>query len=534
VINMRASELLVRCLEREGVTRIFGIPGEENLDVMDSLKDSSIEFILTRHENSAAFIAATLGRITGEPNVCISTLGPGSTNMMTGVAEAYLSYLPLIALTGQVGSEHAYSPRKQFIDQVAMYAPITKESVSLRSPSRIPVQVRKSFDLAKAERPGPVHIELPEDAMKVEVDGKSLRKGHHEQALCDLEATSKVKDILLASKRPLIIAGSGAIRTHAADALRVFARTWRIPVAHTWHGSGILPYDDPLSLNTVGLRTKDVIRQGFAEADLVLLIGYDLPEFPPMFWNIGDPKRIVVIDSVPVPSVPHFEPDVQLIGNIRSILTHLSGKAIERENWSASHRLKLEECIDGCPLDGNPVKPQLIVRAVREALGRDDIATVDVGAHLIWMARLYPVYKENTLLMSNGLIPMGIGVPAAIGAKLACPDRKVISVCGDGGFMMTAAELETAKRLGTNFVTVIFNDSGLGLIKYKHQKAYGRDYGCDFGNPDFVEFADSFGAKGYRVSSAQELKELLVECLRDDELAVIDVPVDYKENNDLL
>jgi acetolactate synthase-1/2/3 large subunit len=415
-----------------------------------------------------------------------------------------------------------------------MYAPITKESVSLRSPSRIPVQVRKSFDLSKAERPGPVHLELPEDAMKAEVEGKPLRKGHHEQALCDLEATSKVKDVLLASKRPMIIAGPGAIRTGAADALRAFARTWRIPVAHTWHGSGILPYDDPLSLNTVGLRTTDVIRQGFAEADLVLLIGYDLPEFAPVFWNIGEPKRIVVIDSVPVPSVPRFEPDIQLIGNLRSILTRLTSKAEARENWAASHRVKLEDCIDGCPLDGHPVKPQLIVKAIREALGREDIATVDVGAHLIWMARLFPVYRENTLLMSNGLIPMGIGVPSAIGAKLAYPERKVVSVCGDGGFMMTAAELETAKRLGTNFVTVIFNDEGLGLIKYKHRKAYGRDYGCDFGNPDFVEFADSFGAKGYRVSSAQELKEVLAESLRDDELAVIDVPVDYSENNNLL
>jgi acetolactate synthase-1/2/3 large subunit len=533
-MDMRAADLLVRCLENEGVERVFGIPGEENLDVMDAMKDSGIEFVLTRHENAAAFIAATLGRLTGEPHVCISTLGPGSTNMMTGVAEAFLSYLPLIALTGQVGCEHAYAPRKQFIDQVAMYAPITKESVSLRSPSRIPVLVRRSFDLAKAERPGPVHLELPEDVMKVEVEGKPLRKGWHEQAQCELEATLKVRELLLASQRPLILAGPGAIRTQAADALRSFARAWRIPVAHTWHGSGILPYDDPLSLNTVGLRTKDVIRQGFAEADLVLLIGYDLPEFAPMFWNIGEPKRIAVIDSVPVPSVPRFEPDIQLIGNLRSMLTRLSSEVPQRQNWAASHRVRLEECVDGCPLDGHPVKPQLIVKAVREALDREDIAAVDVGAHLIWMARLYPVYKENTLLMSNGLIPMGIGVPAAIGAKLAYPERKVVAVCGDGGFMMTAAELETAKRLGTNFVTVIFNDAGLGLIKYKHQKAHGRDYGCDFGNPDFVEFADSFGAKGYRVTSAQELKEVLVESLRDDELAVIDVPVDYIENRDLL
>lgn len=531
---MRASDLLIRCLENEGVDRVFGIPGEENLDVMDSLKDSSIEFVLTRHENGAALIATTLGRLTGEPHVCLSTLGPGATNMMTGVAEAHLSYVPLIALTGQVGAEHAYEPRKQFIDQVGMYRPITKESVSLRSPSRIPVQVRRSFELAKAERPGPVHLELPEDAMKAEAEGRPMRRARHEPTACDQDAVARARGMLEASKRPLIIAGPATIRKGAADALRSFARTWGIPVAHTWHAAGILPYDDPLSLNTIGLRAKDIVRAGFEEADLVLLVGYDLPEFAPMFWNIGEPKRIVVVDATPVPSVPRFEPDAQLLGDVRSILTRLTWNATAKEDWASSHKERLEDCIDGCPSDGSPAKPQLVVKAIREALGKEDICTVDVGAHLIWMAKMYPVYKENTLLMSNGLIPMGIGVPSAIGAKLACPERKVVSVCGDGGFMMTAAELETARRLGTSFVTVIFDDAGLGLIKYKHHKAYGRDHGCDFGNPDFVEFADSFGAKGYRAASAEDLREVLRDSLRGDELAVIDVPVDYTQNSDLM
>jgi len=531
---MRASDLLIRCLESEGVQRIFGIPGEENMDVMDSLLTSRIEFILTRHENSAAFMALTVARLTGKPNVCLSTLGPGATNMVTGVAEAYLSYIPLIALTGQVGIEHAYSPRKQFIDLIQLFKPVTKDNFSLRSPSRIPSQIRRAFDLACAEKPGPVHIELPEDVMKMSVDGNPVKKAQVEPVGYELDAVVKVKEMLLESQRPIIFAGPGAIRTGATDALRSFARTWAIPVAHTWHGSGIMPYDDELSLNTVGLRAKDEIRRVFEEADLVLLIGYDLPEFSPKYWNIGKKKKIVVIDSVPVESAPNLEVDIQMVGNIRSILTRLCWRAPKRSNWAQGQREMLEECLDRRPADGSPVKPQLIVRAIRAAMGKEDICTCDVGAHLIWMAKMYPVYKENTLLLSNGLIPMGIGVPSAIAAKLTFPQKKVVAVCGDGGFAMTASELETAKRLSTPFVTVLFNDGGLGLIKYKHEKVYGRYHGADFQNPDFVKFARSFGAKGYRVSSAKELGEVLQSALKDNELAVIDVPVDYRENKNLL
>lgn len=532
--SMRASDLLVKCLEAEGVERIFGIPGEENLDVMDSLKDSNIEFVLTRHENSAAFIASTCGRLTGRPHVCLSTLGPGATNMVTGVAEAFLSYIPMVAITGQVGADQAFAPRKQYLDLVQLFRPVTKESFSMRSPLRIPAQVRRAFHVASLEKPGPVLMELPEDVMKMQAEGRPLKRGATHHVGCDPSSVKKVIALLKRSRRPMVLAGPGTIRAGAAEELRRFSRAWGIPIAHTWHGSGIMPYDDALSLNTVGLRTKDTIRQLFEEMDTVVLVGYDLPEFLPVFWNTGASKQIVVIDPAPTEAVPHLDVDVQLVGQIGEVLSQLTAGAAKKRNWAEGHRENLDQCLNGCPPDTSPVKPQLAVRAIRSSLGREDLCTCDVGAHLIWMAKMYPVYKENTLLLSNGLLPMGIGVPSAIGAKLVHPEKKVVAVCGDGGFMMTAAELETATRLGTRFVTVLFNDSGLGLIKYKHRKAYGRDHGADFGNPDMVDFARSFGAEGYRATTAKELREMIVASLEADELAVIDVPIDYTENKNLL
>ena len=531
---MRGSDLLVKCLEAEGVQRIFGIPGEENLDVMDALLDSDIRFTLTKHENSAAFMANTCARLTGDPHVCLSTLGPGATNMVTGVADAYLSYLPLIVLTGQVGAERAYHPQKQYIDLVQMFKPVTKDSFSVRTPSRIPVQIRRAFDLASAEKPGPVHVELPEDLMKGETEGTSIRKPQTHHLRCEPGLVHQARNVLLRSRRPLVFAGPGTIRAGACKQLRDLVHAWQIPVVHTWYGAGIVPYDDPLSLNTVGLRTRDLVRGAFEIADTILLIGYDLPEFAPVFWNVGEKKTVVVIDAVRAETVPSFAPDMQVVGDVGSILQRLASDPKPRENWIGPYREDLQRCVDDCPTDGTPVKPQLVVRAIRNALGKEDICVSDVGAHLIWLAKRYPVYKENTLLLSNGLIPMGVGVPSAIAAKLVHPEKKVVAACGDGGFMMTATELETAQRLGARFVTIVFNDQDLGLIRLKHEKAYGRAYDTSFGNPDFIRFAESFGAKGYRTETGAELEEVLRHALDADELAIIDVPVDYSENKGLL
>jgi acetolactate synthase-1/2/3 large subunit len=530
---MRASDLLVKCIEAEGVERIFGVPGEENLDVMDSLKGSGVEFVLTRHENSAAFIALTCARLTNRPHVCLSTLGPGATNMVTGVAEAYLSYIPLIAMTGQVGSDQAFVPRKQYLDLVQLYRPVTKGSFSVHTPEDLPSQIRRAFQLASQERPGPVHLELPEDAMKAKATGGPLRHPKAHQVDLDQATLGRAREIISSSKRPLILAGPGVVRAGAGASLRKLARSWGIPVAHTWHGAGALPYDDELSLNTVGLRAKDRVRKIFEQMDAVLLVGFDVPEFQPGYWNVGIPKKVVGLVAAPLEAVPGLNVDLQLVGPLDTMLRRLSSNARRKENWALEHRQDLLGCIDGCPVDSSPVKPQLAIKVIRASLGKSDICTSDVGAHLIWLAKLYPVYKENTLLLTNGLIPMGIGIPSAIGAKLVHPQRKVVAVIGDGGLMMSAGELETAKRLGTNFVTVVFNDSGLGLIKLKHEMAYGRHYGTDFGNPDLVRFAESFGIKGYRAETAKELDEVLAQALRNDELALIDVPIDYRENGNL-
>ena len=533
-MDMRASDLLVKCLAAEGVERVFGIPGEENLDVMDALMETGMEFVLTRHENSAAFIALTCARLTNRANVCLSTLGPGATNMVTGVAEAFLSYVPLIAMTGQVGADQAFVPRKQYLDLAELYRPITKASFKLNDPRAIASQVRRAFQFASEERPGPVHLELPEDAMKAKAEGNPLARSRPPRPSIDKGTLKGVQEAISSAERPMVLAGPGVFRARAGASLRDLARSWGIPVAHTWHGCGAMPYDDELSLNTVGLRTKDRVRKAFEMMDLVLLVGFDVPEFQPAFWNVGAPKKVVGIVASPLEAVPGLNVHLQLVGPLEAMLKRLASGAKRKENWALEHRNDLASCIDGCPTDSPPVKPQLAVKAIRARLGKADICTSDVGAHLIWLAKYYPVYKENTLLLTNGLIPMGIGVPSAIGAKLVHPERKVVAVVGDGGLMMSAAELETAERLGTSFVTVVFNDSGLGLIKLKHERAYGRHYGTDFGNPDLVEFAESFGAKGYRAETAEELDEMLRLALKEDELALIDVPIDYNENERLL
>ncbi len=531
---MRGAELLVKCLEAEGVTRIFGIPGEENIDVMDALIDSKIKFVLTKNENSAAFMANTCARLTMKPQVCLSTLGPGATNMVTGVAEAFLSYYPVVAITGQAGAERAYEPQKQYLDLVQLYRPITKDSFSVRTTSRVPVQVRRAFDIATAERPGPVHLELPEDVMKQEAKGEPLRKGSVHHLRTELAAIDSVREILANSRKPLVFVGAGVLRANAVNRVQRFVHRWHIPVVHSWSGAGIVSYEDELSLNTVGLRSADFVRLAFDEADAVFTVGLDLAEFAPAFWNVGAHKSIVHVDALPAESVPNYVPDVQLVGDIGSILDRLSLDPKPKRDWAVHFREDLNRCMERCPVDETPVKPQLIVRAIRRALGKDDICVSDVGAHLVWLAKLYPVYKENTLLLSNGLIPMGIGVPTAIAARLTNPSKKVVAVVGDAGFMMSVAELETAKRLGVRFVTVVFNDRDLGLIKVKHEKAYGRAYDTRFDNPNMIELARSFGAKGYRVETAAELKEALRHSLAADELAVIDVPVDYTENEFLL
>lgn len=530
---MKASDLLVKCLENEGVTRVYGIPGEENLDLMDSLVDSGIDFVLTRHESSAAFMAGMTGRLSGRPGACLSTLGPGAANLVIGVAEAYLGYSPMVAMSGQLPAECQRYPRKQYLDLMSVFRPITKACLSLREPGEIPGRTREAFLLAGQERPGPVFLQLPEDVLRESTDGVPLHVAEKDTRPVPEALLSRVGNMIASSRRPLILAGAGVTRAGASGALASFAEAWGLPVAMSWLGAGTLPFDHPLSLGTVGLRRADMMRSAFEASDLILLVGFDLMEFEPMYWNFGTPKRIIYLGEVPADEVPGFSPDLQLVGDLEGSLRSLAIGQVMAPRWTSDLQQRLRDTINTVPRQGKGVKPQAIVRAVRDSLGRDDIAISDVGAHLLWMAQRYPVFKENTLLMSNGLIPMGVGVPWAIAAKLEHPERKVVASVGDGSLAMSGMELETAKRLGTAFVTVLWDDGGLDLIRIKQEKAFGRTIGTEFGDTDWARLAESLGAVGMVARTSDELSEMLSTCLRDDVLAVIDVKVDAQENDRL-
>ena len=530
---MKASDLLVKCLEKEGVQRVFGIPGEENLDLMDSLIGSSIEFVLTRHESSAAFMAGMTGRLTGRPGACLSTLGPGAANMVIGVAEAYLGYCPMVAMSGQMGVDCQNHPRKQYVDLMSMFRPITKRCISLRTASEIPPRTQEAFSFAAQERPGPVFLELPEDVLRMSTDAVPVMMTEEGTSNVQETLLAKVRDLIASSQHPLVLAGAGVVRGGVSAGLRSFAEACNVPVAMSWLGAGSLPFDHPLSLGTVGLRRADMMRAAFETSDLILLIGFDLLEFEPVYWNYGMPKTVVYIGEAPADNIPDFAPDLQLVGDMDGTLRALASHPQPAYDWTSDLRDRLHEHMTDVPGQERGVKPQAIVRAIRDALDKEDIAVSDVGAHLLWMAQRYPVYKENTLLMSNGLIPMGVGIPWAIAAKLAHPDRRVVASVGDGSFLMTSMELETAKRLGTPFVTVVWNDGGLDLIRIKQEKAFGRTIGTKFDNPDLIKYAESMGMEGYMISSPEELKETISRCLRDDALALINVSVDSRENERL-
>ncbi|HSV41852.1 MAG TPA: acetolactate synthase large subunit, partial [Methanomassiliicoccales archaeon] len=503
-------------------------------ELMDALSDTDIKFIITRHEQSAAFITGIQGRLTGEPQVCLSTLGPGATNLVTGVADAYLGGMPMIAITAQAGLERTTPPTKQVLDLAALFRPITKDSVSIRSGNNIPLLFRRAFDLARQERPGPVHIEMPEDVMRTESSGMPIARCEVETVRPDKRSMLQIAEMLSESSRPLIIAGNGVVRSGAVQQMRDLSSRWNIPVIHTWWGAGIVSYDDKNSLNTTGVRASDNAREAYARADLIILAGFDLIEFQPQYWNIGGKKEILYLGDCPMGQSEHVHPDVQVVGSLRHVLKTLSELGQLKEDWCQDIRSRVHMLIELDLTESKGVRPQNAIRILSKRMGKQDVVVSDVGAHLIWLAKYYPVYRENTLLLDNGLISMGVGVPWAIGAKTVRPESKVVAVCGDGSFMMTMAELATAKEHGLNFITMIFNDGGYGLIKLKMERSCGRSSNTQLLAPDFVKLADAFGAEGYRVSTSYELDQVLGDCLDRDALAVIDVKIDYDDNRSLI
>jgi acetolactate synthase-1/2/3 large subunit len=526
----KASDVFVECLEAEGVKHVFGIPGEETLDLNESLARSSVEFVPVRHEQGGAYMADVWGRLTGHAGVCLGTLGPGALNLVTAVADAYLDRAPLVALTGQGDLERMHKESHQYIDLERVMRPITKWNARLSDGAIIPEVVRKAFKVAEGEKPGATHIELPEDVMEAEIEGEPLPRRRLVRPEPSARELLKAADLVRGALNPVALAGNGVIRGGATPALREFVRSTGIPVAETFMGKGLLDPDDPKALGSVGLQAGDYNMAGFEEADVVLAIGYDLVEHSPEHWNPNRDKKIICIDSVPAETDAFFIPEVELVGDLYHILTRLGEECRHVPHQGGSQRLRevVRSHFDAAKdNDAFPVQPPRALYEIRKALGREDILISDVGLHKLWIGRMFPAYEPNTVLIANGLAGMGFAVPAAVAAKLVHPDRHVVTVNGDGGFLMNCQELETAMRLGTAFVNVIWENQQYGSIVWKQDKKFGEHFGVDFTNPDFVKLAEGFGLPAWRCDSADDFAQRLTHALTLDVPSLIVLPIDY-------
>lgn len=530
----RTSDLFVECLEAEGVKWVFGIPGEETLDLNHSLDRSSVQFVPVRHEQGGAYMADMVGRLTGRAGVCLGTLGPGATNLVTAVADAYLDRAPLVAITGQGDMERMHKESHQYLDIVGLMAPITKWNARISAPEIVPEVVRKAFKVAESEKPGATHIELPEDVMAADVqDLVPLPRRKPVEPDPGARELLKAVDLIRSAINPVVLAGNGVVRAGAAPALREFCRATGISAAHTFMGKGVLDADDPHSLGTVGLHSRDYALAGFEDADVVICVGYDLVEHAPKHWNPGGDKKIVMIDSQPAEIDAHYLPEVELIGDIYHVLSRLAEEARDAPHAGGSTRL--HDLITGRfeaakHDDGFPMQPPRVLWEIRQALGREDMLISDVGLHKLWIARMFPAHEPNTVLIANGLAGMGFALPCAIGAKLVYPKRNVVTVNGDGGFLMNMQELETAKRLRTPIVNVVWENHQYGSIVWKQDKKFGAHFGTDFTNPDFVKLAESFGLPAWRTESADDFGRQLRHALTLDVPSLIVVPIDYAQD----
>jgi acetolactate synthase-1/2/3 large subunit len=534
--QQRVADLLVRCLENEGVTCVFGIPGEENIRVTDALFRSSIRYVLVRHEQAASFMAEIHGRLTGRAGVCSSTLGPGAINLLLGTADANSNSTPMVALSAQVGLNRIYKESHQSVDLVSMFSAVTKWADMVLSPGSVPEMVRKAFKLAQTERPGAVFLAVPEDieGLPVTDDLVPLDVNTPRPDEPSPSQIARAADVLDRAIRPIVLAGHGAARSDAADALRRFSELLGLPVATTFHGKGVFPDDHPNALGAVGFMSHDYVNFGFDEADVIISVGYELQEFDPVRINPSGETRIIHLSRVPAEVDLHYDVEVGVQGDIGRTLDALAAATTTRFHLGASgeriRRLLADDLARGAGDDGFPLKPQRIVADTRAALGRSDIVLADTGAVKMWMARLYPTYEPNTCLVSNGLSTMAFALPGAIAAKLAVPGRRVLAAVGDGAFLMNSQEIETAVRERIPLTVLIWQDDAYGLIKWKMNLEIGHDVATDFSNPDFVAYAESFGARGYRVRAASDLLPTLTDALASDAVTIIACPVDYSEN----
>ena len=536
----KGSDLLVSALENEGVDRVFGVPGEENLDVLEALRGSSIELVLTRHEQPAAFMAATYGRLTGRPGVCLSTLGPGALNLVTGAAYAHLGAMPMVMITGQKGILSSRQARFQIVDTVAAMKPLTKLTRQIVSAASIPTLVRDAFRVAQEERPGPVHLELPEDIAADEVaEGDAPLVPPHpiEIPVAHRAALDRAAEMILAAERPLVMLGAAASRPRSTAGLAGFVRRLRIPFFTTQMGKGTVPGGSNLYMGTAALSERDYVHEAIERADLIVAIGHDTIEKPPFIMGPGGPK-VIHVSYAPANVEQVYFPHAEVVGDVGPSLELLADR-VEGRLHKAGALLNLREGIHKRIRAGSderrfPPTPQRLVHDIREAIPEDGIVALDNGMYKIWFARNYRTWVANTLLLDNALATMGAGLPSAMMAAMLYPERRVLAVCGDGGFMMNSQELETAVRLKLDLVVLVLEDGAYGMIRWKQAVDGFADFGMTFGNPDFVRYAEAYGAKGHRVGATEDLVPTLEAAFKAGGVHLVAVPVDYSENKRVL
>ncbi|MBD3645760.1 MAG: acetolactate synthase large subunit [Alcanivorax sp.] len=535
---MKASDLFVRALEAEGVEHVFAIPGEENLDLLESLRGSKIKLVITRHEQAAGFMASTYGRLTGKAGVCMSTLGPGATNFVTAAAYAQLGAMPMVMITGQKPIKTSKQGQFQIIDVVDMMRPLTKFTKQVVSGDSIPTRIREAFRLAQEERPGATHLELPEDIAREHSTMPVTEPSSTRRPIAEDKAICKAIEAIQGARKPLLLAGAGANRKLTSKMLRQFVEKLGIPVITTQMGKGVVDETGPHFLGNTALSDGDFVHRAIDQADLIINVGHDVVEKPPFFMRPGG-AEVVHINFNSAQVDPVYFPQIEVVGDIANSLWQLKERLDPQEHWSFSdfHRIRdaLQKHIrEGIVDDSFPIRPQRLVDELRKIMPEDGILTLDNGMYKIWFARNYPATKPNTVLLDNALATMGAGLPSGMAAKMVYPDRRVMAIVGDGGFMMNSQELETAVRLKLDLVVLILRDDGYGMIKWKQSDMDFQDFGLDFGNPDFVDYARSYGAYGHRVESTAGLAPLVEECYQTGGVHVIDCRVNYADNNRIL
>jgi len=535
---MKASDLFIKALEAEDVRYIFGIPGEENLDLLNSLKDSPIKLILTRHEQAAGFMAATYGRLTGKAGVCIATLGPGATNLVTAAAYAQLGAMPMLMITGQKPIKSSKQGQFQIVDIIDMMKPLTKYTRQIASANNIPSRIREAFRLAEEERPGAVHLELPEDIASELTSSEVIEKTVYRRPLAEDKSISQAVDMIHQARRPLLLLGAGANRKHSSNMLREFIDSTGIYFISTQMGKGVIDERHPHFLGNAALSANDFLHRAISHTDLIINVGHDVVEKPPFFMQQGGFK-VIHVNYLTAAVDPIYYPQIGVIGDIANSIYQLGDKITPQSHWNFRYFNEIKEATEQHLLEGIgdnrfPVYPQRLVHDIRQVMPDDGIIALDNGVYKIWFARNYKAHKPNTVLLDNALASMGAGLPSALAARIVYPKRKILAICGDGGFMMNSQEMETAVRLGIDLVVIVLRDNAYGMVKWKQINMGFANFGLDIGNPDFVTYAESYGAHGHRLNAAEELIPQIELCFKTPGVHLVEVPIDYSDNDRIL